>query len=115
MPSSLTSTPRAWASCSRPASSRSCCTFSARHAGRRRRPWSNVRLWRGLGGEREARRNWRPPRRSLLLALQLAFVAVAVLALAGPTLLRPAEGEHLIVVLDASASLGATDVVPTRF
>jgi aerotolerance regulator-like protein/VWA domain-containing protein len=82
---------------------------------RRRLPWSNVRLWRGLGEELEARRNWRPPRRSLLLALQLAFVAVAVLALAGPTLLRPAEGEHLIVVLDASASLGATDVLPTRF
>ena len=82
---------------------------------RRRLPWSNVRLWRGLGEELEARRNWRPPRRSLLLALQLAFVAVGVLALAGPILLRPAEGEHLIVVLDASASLGANDVAPARF
>jgi hypothetical protein len=82
---------------------------------RRRLPWSNVRLWRGLGEELEARRNWRPPRRSLLLALQLTFVAVAVLALAGPILLRPTEGEHLIVVLDASASLGATDVMPARF
>src|SRR5919199_2859688 len=82
---------------------------------RRRLAWSNVRLWRGLGEELEARRNWRPPRWSLLLALQLAFVVVGALALAGPTLLRPTEGEHLIVVLDASASMGASDVAPSRF
>ena len=82
---------------------------------RRRLDWSNVRLWRGLGEELEARRNWRPPRWSLLLALQLAFVAVGVLALAGPTLLRPTDGNHLILILDASASMGATDVSPSRF
>ncbi len=82
---------------------------------RRRLPWSNVRLWRGLGEELEARRNWRPPRWSVLLALQLAFVVVGVLALTGPTLLRPPDGQHLILVLDASASMGATDVAPSRF
>jgi hypothetical protein len=82
---------------------------------RRRLPWSNVRLWRGLGEELEARRNWRLPRWSLLLALQLAFVAAGVLALAGPTLLRPTDGDHLILVLDASASMGSTDVAPSRF
>ncbi|HEY7060425.1 MAG TPA: BatA domain-containing protein [Chloroflexota bacterium] len=82
---------------------------------RRRVPVASVRLWRGLDEELEARRNWRLPRWSVLLALQLAFVAVAALALAGPVLLRPPGGRHLVLVLDASASMGATDVAPTRF
>jgi Ca-activated chloride channel homolog len=82
---------------------------------RRRVPVGSVRLWRGLSEELEARRNWRPPRWSWLLALQLAFVAVATLALAGPVLLRPPAGRHLVVVLDASASMSATDVAPSRF
>ncbi len=82
---------------------------------RRRVAVSSVRLWRDLGEELEARRNWRPPRPSWLLALQLAFVLAAVLALASPVLLRAPEGTHLVLVLDASASMGATDVAPTRF
>lgn len=82
---------------------------------RRRVPVGSVRLWRGLGEELEARRKWRPPRWSWLLALQLAFVAAAALALAGPMLLRPPGGQHLVLVLDASASMGATDVPPSRF
>ena len=82
---------------------------------RQRRPWSSVRLWRGLGEEREARRHWRLPPPSGLLVLQLAGIAVGVLALAGPTWLRPVEGTHLILVLDASATMGATDVPPSRF
>jgi len=82
---------------------------------RRRVPVASVRLWRGLSEELEARRNWRPPRWTWLLALQLAFVGVVALALAGPVLLRPPGGRHLVVVLDASASMGATDVAPSRF
>jgi hypothetical protein len=80
---------------------------------RRRIPVASVRLWRGLEEELEARRNWRPPRPSWLLALQLAFVVAGALALAGPRLLRPAEGNHLVLVLDASASMGATDGAPS--
>jgi Ca-activated chloride channel family protein len=82
---------------------------------RRRVPVPSVRLWRGLGEELEARRNWRPPRWTWLLALQLAVVAVATLALAGPVLLRPPGGQHLVLLLDASASMSATDQAPTRF
>jgi len=82
---------------------------------RRRVPVGSVRLWRGLGEELEARRNWRPPRWSWLLALQLAFVAAGALALAGPVVLRPPGGQHLVLVLDASASMSATDVAPSRF
>lgn len=82
---------------------------------RRRVPVGSVRLWRGLDEEMEARRQWRPPRWSVLLALQLAFVVAGALALAGPVLLRPPEGQHLVLVLDASASMGATDVAPSRF
>jgi hypothetical protein len=82
---------------------------------RRRVPVASVRLWRGLGEELEARRNWRPPRWSWLLALQLAFVGLMALALAGPVLLRPPGGQHLVLVLDASASMSATDLAPSRF
>ena len=82
---------------------------------RRRVTISSVRLWRGLGEELEARRNWRPPRPNWLLALQLLVVTVGSLALARPTLLQSPGGTHLVVVLDASASMGSTDVVPHRF
>lgn len=82
---------------------------------RRRVAVSSVQLWRGLEAELEARRNWRPPRFTWLLALQLGVVVVGALALAQPQLLRPPGGQHLVLVLDASASMGATDVAPNRF
>jgi hypothetical protein len=71
-------------------------------------------LWTGLsfspGGH--ARRRWPPL--TLLLGLQMAAAALAALALARPALPSPPT-RHVAVVLDASASMQATDVSPTRF
>src|SRR3990170_6455621 len=54
-------------------------------------------------------------RRSLLLILQLLLVAVLVLAAARPFLERTAGlARDLVLVVDASASMGATDVFPDR-
>jgi hypothetical protein len=80
----------------------------------RRRPTTAAFLWRGLDQQLTARRSWRRPPRSLALLLQLLALAAGVLALA-----RPSTGEvatrQLVYVLDASASMQATDVSPTRF
>src|SRR5512145_2079716 len=72
-------------------------------------------LWTRLVADVEANAPWQRLRRSLLLLLQLLLVlALAVLA-ARPFLERPARlAGDLIVVVDASASMGATDVEPNR-
>ena len=67
-------------------------------------------LWRDLIRDRTANAPWQRLRRNLLLLLQLLILALLVLALARPTL--PLEGQidgNLIVLLDTSASMGATD------
>ncbi len=53
---------------------------------------------------------------SWLLILQLLALALFVFALARPqTLQKGLAGAVTVVVIDASASMGATDVAPTRF
>jgi len=72
-------------------------------------------LWDRLLADVEANAPWQRLRRSLLLFLQLLLVlALAVLA-ARPFLERPAGlAGDLVLVVDASASMGATDVEPNR-
>ena len=77
---------------------------------RRDRLVSSTLLWRDLVRDRTANAPWQRLRRNLLLLLQLLILALLVLALARPTL--PLEGQidgNLIVLLDTSASMGATD------
>src|SRR5436305_12543131 len=58
---------------------------------------------------------WQRLRQSLLLLLQLLLIAIIVL-----TLLRPGwsgtklEGKRFVFLIDTSASMGATDVSPSR-
>jgi len=80
----------------------------------RRRKVSSIMLWRSIRHDLEARQQVRLPPLSLLMLLQLLAVAVGAFALARPAL--PAEGHsHLVLLLDASTSMEATDVPPSRF
>lgn len=70
----------------------------------------------------EKDRRFRPfPKRFIqdpLLIIQILAIAVMVLALASPIMVTEAEKRpegNIVLVIDASASMQATDVLPTRF
>lgn len=72
-------------------------------------------LWTRLISDVEANAPWQKLRRSLLLLLQLLLVAILALLAARPFLERPAGlARDVVLVLDTSASMAATDVVPNR-
>ena len=71
-------------------------------------------LWRELGRDPEVARRWRPPRLTLVLLLQILAIGAAAFALSMPRLTAP-PGRHVVIVLDASGSMLATDERPTRF
>src|SRR5690242_11131129 len=74
---------------------------------------SSTFLWEQLLREQQANAPWQKIKRNLLLILQLLILAALVLAIVRPALPVPtiASGS-LIVLLDASASMNATDVSP---
>jgi hypothetical protein len=77
---------------------------------------SSTYLWQKLLRDREANAPWQRLRRNLLLLLQLLILATLVLALARPFLPVPSVvSGNVVVLLDASASMQATDVAPSRF
>lgn len=77
---------------------------------------SSTLLWQKLLRDREANAPWQKLRRNLLLILQLLILAALVLALARPFLPVPAvTSGSVVVLLDGSASMQATDVEPNRF
>ncbi len=81
---------------------------------RRRLRVSAVFLWANLpqASTGRSRRRWPPI--TLLLLLQLLAAALAALALARPA--TPSDpARHVALILDASASMQATDVAPSRF
>jgi hypothetical protein len=72
-------------------------------------------LWQRLLTDVEANAPWQKLRRSLLLLLQLLLVALLAILAARPFLERPAGlAGDVVVVLDTSASMAATDVPPSR-
>ncbi|HSL97767.1 MAG TPA: VWA domain-containing protein [Candidatus Deferrimicrobiaceae bacterium] len=72
-------------------------------------------LWQRLVADVEANAPWQRLRRSLLLLLQLLLVVLLALLAARPFLERPAGlAGDVVVVLDTSASMAATDVGPSR-
>jgi hypothetical protein len=79
------------------------------------RPVPSTLLWQRLVADVEANAPWQRLRRSLLLLLQLLLVLVLVFLAARPFIERPAGlARDLVLVIDASASMGATDVAPDR-
>ncbi|MBA2556387.1 MAG: VWA domain-containing protein [Chloroflexi bacterium] len=82
---------------------------------RAERPVSSTFLWQQLVRDVEANAPWQRLRRSLLLLLQLLIVLALVLVVARPFSERPAGlSRDVVLVLDASASMAAGDVFPSR-
>ena len=78
----------------------------------------SIFLWQMVMRDREANAPWQRLRRNLLLYLQLLLLALLVLAMARPFIKTPTlTANTLVVLLDASASMQATDGgnLPTRF
>jgi Ca-activated chloride channel family protein len=79
------------------------------------RPVPSTLLWQRLVADVEANAPWQRLRRSLLLLLQLLLVVLLAALAARPFLERPAGlARDLVVVIDTSASMAATDVSPNR-
>lgn len=79
---------------------------------------SSTLLWQMVLRDREANSPWQRVRRNLLLLIQLLLLAALVLALARPFWRVPTVANGtLVVLLDGSASMQATDVAgaSTRF
>src|SRR5437763_17205005 len=73
-------------------------------------PVASLHLWESLTRDREANSLWQRLRVSLLLLLQLVALAILILALARPWVATSeAVGQHAIIVIDVSASMGAAD------
>jgi Ca-activated chloride channel homolog len=72
-------------------------------------------LWQRLVADVEANAPWQRLRRSLLFLLQLLLVLILVLLAARPFIERPAGlARDIVLVVDTSASMGATDLSPNR-
>lgn len=72
-------------------------------------------LWQRLVADVEANAPWQKLRRSLLLLLQLLLVLILAFLAARPFVERPAGlAGDIVLVIDTSASMQATDVSPSR-
>jgi hypothetical protein len=80
------------------------------------RPISSTLLWRGIVEDMRANAPWQRLRISLLLAVQILTVAALALTLAQPAFSRSQEfAGDVVLVLDQSYSMQATDASPSRF
>lgn len=76
---------------------------------------SSLYLWRTVLQDAQANTPFQKLRRSLLLFLQLLVAFLLILALARPFVFgRGLTGRALVVIIDTSASMKATDVAPSR-
>ena len=77
---------------------------------------SSTFLWLAALHDLQAQKPWRRLPPSVLLLLQIGTLLAMVAALARPYLLSAdSSGPYTVVLLDASASMQATDVLPSRF
>ncbi len=81
----------------------------------KRVPVSTVIFWRQIFDEKKPRSLWQKLRHLVSLLVQLALLALLVAALAEPFLASEAtQRRRIILVVDNSASMKATDVAPSR-
>lgn len=77
---------------------------------------SSILLWERARQDVLARVPIRRLKHNLLLLLQLLAAGLVILAVAQPQIARPSQhGDALVVVLDTSVRMQATDVKPSRF
>ena len=77
---------------------------------------SSTLLWQKFLAETQASAPFQKLRKNWLLILQIILLTLAVLALARPYFATKAKPAQLrVVILDASASMQATDETPSRF
>lgn len=83
---------------------------------RKERVMPSTMLWQTALRDLQANAPWQKLRSSLLMWLQLLFLSLAILALVRPAIkVLSSGGQTVAIVLDASASMAASDVSPSRF
>jgi hypothetical protein len=81
----------------------------------RRVPVSTNMFWQQLFDEKPPRSIWQNLRHLLSLLAQLSILALLVFAVADPYLpWQEQQARRLVLVVDNSSSMGATDIKPTR-
>lgn len=81
----------------------------------RRQPVSTVMFWKQVLDEQNPRSIWQRLRHFISLLLQLAMLSLLVLALADPYFFwEVRSARRIVLVIDHSASMNATDVKPSR-
>jgi hypothetical protein len=81
----------------------------------RRVPVSTLMFWHQIFEEKKPRSIWQRLRHLLSLLLQLAFLGFLVFALADPIFRwQQRRARRVVLVLDSSASMNASDVTPSR-
>ena len=82
----------------------------------RRQPVSTILFWTQVLDEQNPRSIWQRLRHLVSLLLQLAMIALLTLGAADPHFFWEARSaRRLVIVVDHSASMNATDVKPSRF
>ncbi|MDG2381934.1 MAG: VWA domain-containing protein [Pirellulaceae bacterium] len=82
----------------------------------RRESVSTTMFWEQVFEEQTPRAIWQRLRQIVSLLLQLLFLALVVFALANPLFISQLDqARRIVVVVDDSASMSATDVSPSRF
>lgn len=82
---------------------------------REERTVSSTFLWKKMVRDVEANAPWQKLRRNILLLLQLLILALLAFALARPFFRTTGiAGKNLIIIIDRSESMGATDANGTR-
>lgn len=77
---------------------------------------SSVMLWQDAVADIQANAPFQKLKKSLLLLLQLLALLAVVGAIARPYIrTQGGQGSRIVVILDSSASMQATDVKPSRF
>lgn len=81
----------------------------------RRTPVSTLLFWRKIFDEKKPRSLWQRLRHLLSLLLQLVFLALLVAAVSDPIFRwRQKQSRRVVVIVDDSAGMAATDLAPSR-